>query len=133
MEKTSLNPGGVAPPVGSYSHAVRIQVGDAVLLFVSGQLSIGPDGEFVGKGDMASQTEQVYRNLGAILEAGGATFRDVVRVGTFITDMSALAAHREVRMRYLTELPPASTSVQVTKLFHPDALLEVDAIAVISV
>jgi reactive intermediate/imine deaminase len=126
-----MNPDTVASPGGNYSHAVRIDTADGVLLFVSGQVAFDPDGNLVGEGDMARQTEQVFDNLGAVLEANGATFEDVVKVSTFLTDMSALQAVRDVRRRYLADPPPASTTVQVAGLFRPEALIEVEAIAAI--
>jgi enamine deaminase RidA (YjgF/YER057c/UK114 family) len=81
---------------------------------------------------MARQTEQVFENLRAILEANGATFRDVVKVGTYVTDMSQLAAMREVRVGYLPVDPTASTLVGVTGLVLPAALLEVDVVAAVA-
>jgi 2-iminobutanoate/2-iminopropanoate deaminase len=122
----TVNPASIAPPAGNYSHAVRLELDGATLVFVSGQLPLDAQGRLVGEGDMARQTEQVFENLRAILEANGASFRDVVKVGSYVTDMSQLAAMREVRVRYLAEEPPASTLVGVSGLVLPEALLEVE-------
>jgi 2-iminobutanoate/2-iminopropanoate deaminase len=128
----TVNPDSIAPPAGNYSHAVRLELHGTTLIFVSGQLPLDALGRLVGEGDMARQTEQVFENLLAILEANGATFRDVVKIGSYLTDMAQLAAMREVRVRYLPEEPPASTLVGVSGLVLPDALLEVEVVAAVA-
>jgi enamine deaminase RidA (YjgF/YER057c/UK114 family) len=131
MRTTRLNPETVARPLGSYSHAVRVETGEAVWVHVSGQLAFDREGNLVGPGDVRAQTEQVYENLARVLEANGATFADVVKIQTFFTTLDDLAGHREIRARYLPSEPPASTSVQVRALVVPEALLEVDVVAVV--
>jgi 2-iminobutanoate/2-iminopropanoate deaminase len=131
MRVTAMNPETVASPGGNYSHAVRIDTGDGVLLFVSGQVAFDASGTLVGEGDMARQTEQVFENLKAVLVANGGTFEQVVKLSTFMTDISQLQAMREVRARYLPDPPPASTTVEVSGLFRPEALIEVEAVAAI--
>lgn len=131
MRTTRLNPDTVAAPIGTYSHAVRVETGDAVLIYVSGQIANGPDGELVGVGDLRAQTEQVYENLARILEANGASFGDVVKLQTYFTTLDDLAGSREVRARYLPTEPPASTAVQVAALVMPEALIEVDVVAAV--
>jgi reactive intermediate/imine deaminase len=131
MRKTLMNPGTVAPPVGAYSHAVRLEMGDTVLVFVSGQVAIDEGGNMVGKGDVAAQTEQVFRNLQAILAANGATFADVVKINSYLTDMSQLQQLRDVRSRYISGDFPASTAVGVPALFSPAAMVEVDVVAAV--
>ncbi|HYG71551.1 MAG TPA: RidA family protein [Actinomycetota bacterium] len=131
MRLERSNPDGVSPPLGTYSHVVRVETGDAVWLHVSGQIAVDPTGAMVGVGDMRAQTERVYENLRAILEAHGATFADVVKMNTYVTSLEDLAGMREVRSRYLASDLPASTAVQVVALVVPEALIEVDAVAVI--
>jgi 2-iminobutanoate/2-iminopropanoate deaminase len=128
---TALNPDRVASPGGNYSHAVRIDTGDGALLFVSGQVAFDADGTLVGEGDMARQTEAAFENLKAILEANGGSFEHVVKITTFMTDIARLAEMRDVRARYLPDPPPASTTVEVTSLFRPEAVIEVEAVAAI--
>jgi reactive intermediate/imine deaminase len=129
MRTTAMNPDTIASPGGNYSHAVRVDTADGALLFVSGQVAFDRDGNLVGEGDMARQTEQVFENLRAILEANGASFANVVKISTFMTDIGRLAEMAEVRRRYLADPPPASTTVQVSALFRPEALIEVEAVA----
>jgi 2-iminobutanoate/2-iminopropanoate deaminase len=131
MRATRSNPDTVAAPVGTYSQAVRVETGDAVWIHVSGQIAIDLEGNLVGPGDLRAQTRQVFENLGAILEAHGATFADVVKIGTYLTTLDDLAGMREVRSEYLTSEPPASTAVQVAALVVPDALIEIDLVAVV--
>ena len=129
MRTSRLNPNTVAPPVGSYTHAVRVETAGGVWVYVSGQIANGLDGNLVGPGDLRAQTRQVFENLQAILEANGATFADVVKIGTYLTTLDDLAGMREVRSEYLTAEPPASTAVQVVALVVPDAMIEIDLVA----
>ena len=131
MRVSRTNPDGVAPPVGSYAHAVRVETAKAVWIHVSGQVALDASGTLVGPGDLRAQTEQVFQNLAAILEANGATFADVVKIQTFLTTLEELAGMREVRAGYLPAEPPASTAVQVVALVLPEALIEVDLVAVV--
>ena len=122
-----LNPPGMHAPRG-YSHVVDVPAGRTI--YLSGQVAFDAEGNVVGKGDFRAQTEQVFRNLKAALEAVGAGFSDVVKLNFYLPDVSQLAALREVRDRYLGSGPrPASTLVQVSALVHPDLLLEIDAVA----
>ena len=132
MRATRSNPETVAAPIGTYSQAVRVETGDAVWISISGQIAIDREGNLVGRGDMRAQTRQVFENLNAILEANGATFADVVKIGTYLTTLDDLAGMREVRGEYLTAEPPASTAVQVVALVVPDAMIEVDLFAVVA-
>ena len=132
MRTTRLNPETVAAPIGGYSQAVRVETGDAVWIYVSGQVALDAEGTLVGVGDMRAQTERVFENLRAILGSNGATFGDVVKVTTFVTTLDDLAGMREVRGRYLSAELPASTAVQVAALVLPEALIEVDIVAVVA-
>ena len=131
MNTSRLNPESVAPPIGSYSHAVRVEAAEGAWIYVSGQMGNDPQGNLVGIGDLGAQTEQVFENLARVLEANGAGFEHVVKIQTYFTTLDGLADSREVRARYLPTEPPASTAVQVVALVVPDALIEVDVIAVV--
>ncbi|WP_062354322.1 RidA family protein [Herbidospora yilanensis] len=120
-----LNPPTVPATNGRYSHAAR--TGD--LLFVSGQVAVDASGEVVGPGDMTRQSEVVYENLRLILEDQGGTFEDVVHIRTFLTDMDGLLDHAAVRGRHMPSPPPASTTVEVSRLFLPGLVVEVELVA----
>jgi enamine deaminase RidA (YjgF/YER057c/UK114 family) len=131
MRKQVLNPAEVPAPAGNYSHLVRLEVGDAVLLFLSGQVALDGAGEEVGEGDMTRQSEYVYEVIGKLLASAGASFDDVVKLTTYLTDISQVGAHREVRVRYLPAEPPASTLVEVSRLVRPGLMVEVDVVAAV--
>ena len=132
MRTTRSNPDTVAAPIGSYSQSVRVETADATWIYVSGQIAIDVGGNLVGPGDVRAQTRQVFENLKAILEANGATFADVVKIGTYLTTLGDLAGMREVRGEYLTSEPPASTAVQVVALVVPEAVIEAGVVAVVA-
>jgi 2-iminobutanoate/2-iminopropanoate deaminase len=132
MRASRLNPERIHPPVGTYSHAVRVETGDATWIYISGQVALDAEGTLVAPNDLRAQTEQVFENLEAILQANGATFDDVVKITTFVTTQEDLAGMREVRARYLPKEPPASTAVQISALVVPDAVIEVEAVAVVA-
>ncbi len=110
--------------IGPYSQA--IVAGD--LIFTSGQIPLDPvTGEIVG-GDTAAQTEQVLRNLSAVLEAAGASLDRVVKTTVFLVDMDDFAGMNEVYARFFTGVAPARSTVQAARLPR-DARVEIEAIA----
>ena len=125
MSKEAVQTNEVFPPRGAYSHGVRA----GNLLFVAGQVARDRDGKLVGPGDAEAQAEQALKNVGAILEAAGATFENVVKLNVFVTDMRYLEAIGRVRRRFMREPFPASTSVQVVGLAEPGLLVEIEAVA----
>lgn len=133
MRTSRSNPTTIAPPIGSYSHAVRVESADCVWIYVSGQIALDANGNLVGIGDLRAQTEQVFENLSRVLEGNGAAFEHVVKIQTYFTTLDDLAGSREVRARYLPAEPPASTAVQVMALVVPEALIEVDVVAAVPV
>jgi 2-iminobutanoate/2-iminopropanoate deaminase len=132
MERQWLNPDGVAPPVGSYSHVVTVEVGDGVLAFISGQVAMDGSGQVVAPGDLAGQADFCYRQLDGIVRSLGGTLGDVVKQTTFLTDMSELGSLAEVRSRYLSTPFPASTAVEVSRLAREGLLIEIEAVAAIA-
>jgi reactive intermediate/imine deaminase len=119
-----------SPPAVGYSHAVSAT---GRFVAIAGQVAMDANGELVGPDDPAAQAEQVFENLGLALAAAGASFKDVIKFGVFVTDISILPAVREVRNRYVdTDMPPASTAVQVSALFRPGYMIEIEALAVVS-
>ena len=115
----------------SYSHAVTVS-GSGRLVFIAGQLARDIDGNCVGKGDMRAQMEQTFQNLDRCLRAAGATWADVVKTNTYITDFDAFQQCADVRMRYFGVATPTSTTVGVTRLAGPDFMIEIEAVAVVS-
>jgi 2-iminobutanoate/2-iminopropanoate deaminase len=124
------NPPALSTPTG-YTHVVEV-TGPAKTVYVAGQIAFDKEGKIVGAGDMAAQAEQVFKNLQAALETAGAKFSDVVKMNTYVTDMSKAPAVREVRARYFGQTAPASTLVQVAALARPELMLEIEVIAVVA-
>jgi reactive intermediate/imine deaminase len=123
-----LNPSTLSTPTG-YTHVVQVHGGRT--LYIAGQVAFDKSGKVVGKGDFAAQVTQVFENLKSALAAGGATFDNVVKVTTFVTDLSQMQTLRSIRGKYYGTNAPASTLVQITKLAHEDLLIEIEAIAVV--
>lgn len=105
-----------------------VQMGNTI--YVSGQVALDPGGDVVGKGNMKAQTRQALENIKTVLAKAGVTLDDVVKVTTFVTDMSKLSEALEVRTEYFGQEPPASTTVEVKSLAFPDLLIEIEAVAV---
>ena len=115
---------GAPAAIGPYSQAVRA----GGFIFASGQIPLDPKtGEFVA-GGVAEQTEQVMRNLTAVLEAAGSGLNRIVKTTVFLADMNDFAAMNEVYGRYFTENPPARATVEAARLPR-DARVEIEAIA----
>ncbi|MEU5989609.1 NAD(P)-binding domain-containing protein [Spirillospora sp. NPDC047418] len=130
MRVTLGNPATVpAPPNPAYSHTAYVTQGP--MLYVSGQIALDENGQVDAPGDMTRQSEVVMSLLERILAAHGAGFADVVGIRSFLTDIDLRAEYGAVRARYFTGAPPTSTTVEVPRLFHPDALLEVEIVAAV--
>lgn len=112
--------------IGPYSQAVKA----GNMIFCSGQIPIDPEtGEFVSA-DIAEQTEQVLRNLNAVLEAADSSLNNVVKTTVFLVDMNDFGAMNEVYARFFSENKPARATVQAARL-PKDARVEIDCIAVL--
>jgi 2-iminobutanoate/2-iminopropanoate deaminase len=131
MIATFHNPPTAPPPAASYSNLADIDLGTARLLILAGQVALDGDGRVVGENDMRAQTEFVFDAIAALLADRGATFADVVNIRTYLADMDRLAEYGEIRVRHLGESLPTSTTVEVSRLFRPGLLLEVDITAVV--
>lgn len=128
MERTRIAPPGVRAPDRPYSPGLKA----GNLLFISGQVPAAVDGTVLAAGDAAGQTRAVFESIGRILEAAGGSFADIAEINYFLTDMSRFGEVDAARREFLKTQPyPASTAVEVSRLGHPDYLLEVSAIAVL--
>ncbi len=126
-----LNPVTVGKPFG-YSHAAIVDLGKNNMVIMSGQVGLDKDGKLTGIGDLRSQTEQVFTNIKNIVEAAGGTMNDLVELNYYLMDASQVQVVRSIRDRFVnTKQPPASTLVQVSKLFRDDILIEIKATAII--
>jgi len=129
MERTYLEPDGLAAPPEPYSHAIRC--GDT--LYLAGQVAFDEQNQVVGAGDPERQAEQVWRNIGLAVEAAGGALADVVKITIFLKDVRHAPAEISVRERLFEPGRfPVCTLVQVANLGLPELLMEVDAVAVLS-
>ena len=124
IQQITLDPDPYVP----FRLAQGYRVGD--LLFISGQAAIDETGQLVGVGNFDAQAAQAFRNLERVLQAGGSSLANVIKVTIFLRDMTNFAKVVELRGRYFVPPYPADTIVEVTSLYSPEALIEIEAIAV---
>src|SRR5882724_7913315 len=124
------NPAALGTPPG-YSQVVEIRADR--LVFISGQTAADAEGNVVGKGDFAAQAEQAFQNLSVALDAAGCTAAHLVKRTVFLRDMGNLGAYREARSRFFATVTPAAapavTLIEVSRLYGPDFLIEIEAVA----
>ncbi|MEK7656730.1 MAG: RidA family protein [Elusimicrobiota bacterium] len=122
-KKEAVRALGAPAAIGPYSQAVRC----GGLLFVSGQIPADPRTGDISAGGVAEQTEQVLKNLGAILEEAGCGFKDVLKTTVYLTDLSAFAEMNAVYARFFPDPAPARATVQVSAL-PKGAKIEIEAV-----
>lgn len=113
-----------AQAIGPYSQAIRANG----FIFVSGQIPTDPSTQQLVTGDISTQTDQVLRNLSAILEAAGSSLANVVRSTVFLKNMDDFASMNQTYAKYFPSNPPARSTVEVARL-PKDVLIEIDVIA----
>ena len=126
-----INPSSSSTP-RSYSQAAIIDLGNCKMIIISGQTALDAQGNLIGKGDMAKQTEQVFLNIKKIVTDLGGTMDNIVKTGIFLVDASQMQAFRDTRNKFINlKNPPTSTLIHVNDLFSDDILLEIEATAII--
>ena len=130
MAKEQITSDRMKAPGGHFSHATTIEA-RGKLVFISGMTAHQPDGTVAGVGNIEAQTRQVCENVKAAVEAAGGAMDDICRVDVFVRNMEHFDAIHRVRREYFSPPLPASTMVEVTKMTHPDYLIEISAIAVL--
>ena len=121
------------PRPSSFSRGIRIDLGGVGLLLISGTASIGEDGQSLHEGDFRAQLRRTYANISGLLEAEGASWKDIVRTTCYLKDMERdYAAFNEERTAFFRQQGldplPASTAIQAI-LCRPELLIEIEAIA----
>ena len=118
-----LRPAGLQP-----GHQVT---GAQSILFLAGQVAYDKDGGAAHPGDFKAQARAVFGSLKALVEAGGGTLANVVKITTYVTDVKHRPDFRVIRDEFFGQRGPASTMIQVAALAHPDYLIEIEAIAIV--
>jgi 2-iminobutanoate/2-iminopropanoate deaminase len=134
IKREKIQPDGVHVVIRAgapaYTQVVTVS-GTGKMIFVAGQLARDAAGKLVGAGDMRAQIEQVGENIKTCLEAAGATLADIIKTNTFVTDYLEFSKHGDMRLKYFGPATPTSTTVEIRRLADPDAMVEIEAIAVI--
>jgi enamine deaminase RidA (YjgF/YER057c/UK114 family) len=138
MNITLDNPPTVAAPFGDrFSHVARLDLPGGALLMLAGQVAVDDRGEVVAPGDAGVQAERIFDIIGGLLAAHGASFADVMHIRTFMTNLDDLPAYAAVRRRLFpagsATNPPASTTIEVSRLFLPGLVIEIEVTAAVTV
>jgi 2-iminobutanoate/2-iminopropanoate deaminase len=118
---------GLPPALSHYTDVVTV----GGLAFISGCISVDPEGVLVGKGDVVAQTRQIHEYIAAALEAVGSSFGDIVKVTVYLMDVADRQAVNSVREEFFGDHRPASTLVQISALAVSGALVEIEAVAAV--
>ena len=125
-----MNPPELGSPPG-YSQIVELSA--ARLIFIAGQTALDREGELIGRNDFAAQAEPVFKNLRTAPAAVGCDASNLVKLTVFLRNMEHLGAYREARNRFFATVTPvaapAVTLIEVSKLYGPDFMIEIEAIA----
>ena len=130
MKKELLNPKGFTEIMGAYSHGVKVDVGDSEMIFITGQIAMDKEGNAVAPDSIIKQTEFVFENIKTILEEGGATLDDVVKVVIYVRNMDDFKSISAVRNKYLESSKPVSTLVEINRTVKDGCDIEIEAIAI---
>ena len=130
MKKEGIVSPNIASPSGHCSQAIATEANGRIV-FISGMTARRADSSIAGVGDIEAQTRQVCENLKSAVESAGGTMDHICRVDVYVRNIEHFQAIHKVRREYFKPPAPASTLVEVTKMVHPDYLIEINAIAVI--
>ncbi|MBS3128000.1 RidA family protein [Candidatus Woesearchaeota archaeon] len=130
MQKQYLHPKNFTQTLGSYSHGIKIEVGDSEMFFVTGQIAMDKEGNAVAPDDIIQQTEFVFQNIQKILQEGGSSLDDVVKAVIYVTDISKFKEISTVRNKYFANAKPVSTLVEISKTVKKGCDIEIEVIAI---
>ena len=128
MTRRAISTTGAPAAIGPYSQGIVVDG----FLFSAGQAALDPASGALVAGGIEPETERVMANLTAVLDAAGASWADVVKTNTFVTNYAEFAKCSDVRMRYIGVASPTSTTIQISGLAQPEAMVEIELIAVVN-
>jgi 2-iminobutanoate/2-iminopropanoate deaminase len=127
---SKINPATMKQPSKAYSNGILVPIGNANMLFVTGQLAQDDNGNVVAPNDFAEQTRFIFGQIRKILNDADMTLDDVVKAQIFVTDMVQSSKVSAVRDEFFANSKPASTMVEINKLVKPECCVEIEVIAV---
>src|SRR3989344_2095819 len=130
MKKTKVNSPDFAERMGAYSHGYKVEIGDTILIFTTGQIAMDKDGKVLYPDDPQKQARFIYESLQKILNQSGASLDDVVKTTVFVTDINDFPKISAIRNKYFKKAEPVSTLVEVKKLVKEGCRVEIEVIAV---
>jgi 2-iminobutanoate/2-iminopropanoate deaminase len=130
MKKTKINSKVFAERMGAYSHGYKVEIGDAILVFTTGQISMDKDGNVLYPNEPAKQADFIYKSLKVILKQSGVTLDDIIKTTVYVTDMKDFPEISKVRNKYLKNAEPVSTLVEVSRLVKNGCKVEIEVIAI---
>lgn len=130
MKKTKINSPEFAERMGAYSHGYKVEIGDAEIIFTTGQIAMNKEGNVLYPDNPAKQADFTYESLQKILNQAGASLDDTVKATVFVTDMDDFAEISKVRNKYFKNSEPVSTLVEVKKLVKEGCRVEIEVVAV---
>ncbi len=130
LKKQKINSSEFAERMRTYSHGYKVDLGNAELIFTTGQIAMDKNGNVLYPDDPAKQAEFVFESLQKILNQAGASLDDVVKATVFVTDMNDFREISKVRNKYFKNSEPVSTLVEVSKLVKDGCRVEIEVIAV---
>ena len=129
MQRTVIRTSAAPAAIGPYSQAVTVPVGDATMIFLSGQIALDPATGAMITGDVEAQTRRVLENIGAVLAAADASFADIVKTTIFLADLGDFGAVNAIYAERFGGPPPERSTVQAARLPR-DAKVEIEVIAI---
>lgn len=129
MTKETIYTKNAPEPIGPYSQAMKIKIGEAELIYTSGQIAINPRTSQVSVGDIKDQTHVVLENISAVLQSAGSDIANVVKTTVFLNDINDFSAMNEVYSEYFGQTKPARSTIEASKL-PKDVKVMIEAVAV---